>query len=139
MGAVAYRSRCGLLLFLVLLFSLRPTQLPLTSFSGTFSYAHTLLATMSPPMYIHCRYGGNVKARVQKWGNSLAVRIPKAFASDLGLEQEATVELELEDGHLVLKPATVLRYELDSLLSQVSEDNRHGEADYGGPVGGEQW
>ncbi len=80
-----------------------------------------------------------MKARVQKWGNSLAVRIPKAFASDLGLEQEVTVELELEDGRLVLKPTAVLRYELDNLLSQVTEDNRHNEVDYGAPVGGEQW
>ena len=80
-----------------------------------------------------------MKARVQKWGNSLAVRIPKAFASDLGLEQEATVELELENGHLVLKPTTVPRYELDSLLSKVTEDNCHGEVDYGAPAGSEQW
>jgi len=47
--------------------------------------------------YLHCRYmGGDVKARVQRWGNSLAVRIPRAFADDLGLVDGAAVELTLE-------------------------------------------
>lgn len=80
-----------------------------------------------------------MKTRVQKWGNSLAVRIPKAFANDLGLDQYSTIELALEDGCLVLKPTASPKYELGSLLSRVTEDNRHGEFDFGGPSGNEQW
>ena len=80
-----------------------------------------------------------MKSQVRKWGNSLAVRIPKAFAKDLGLDQNSTVELALEDGCLVLKPEALPKYELRNLLSRVTEDNRHDEYDVGGPVGSEQW
>ena len=80
-----------------------------------------------------------MKTRIQKWGNSLAVRIPKAFASDLGLENESAVELELEDGSLVVRPDTDQKYELSELLLRVTEANIHGEQDYGDAAGGEEW
>jgi antitoxin MazE len=80
-----------------------------------------------------------MRTQIQKWGNSLAVRIPKAFASDLGLDQDSTIELILDDGCLVLKPTTLPKYELSSLLSKVTEDNCHGENDFGDPTGSEQW
>ena len=80
-----------------------------------------------------------MKTQIQKWGNSLAVRIPTAFASDLGLDQGSTIELALEDGCLVLKPTATPAYQLSSLLSRVTEDNLHGEYDFGGPAGREQW
>ena len=51
-----------------------------------------------------------MKTQVQKWGNSLAVRIPKAFANDLGLAQDSSIELALEDGCLILKPTTLPKY-----------------------------
>ena len=80
-----------------------------------------------------------MKTQVQKWGNSLAVRIPKAFANDLGLDQDSNIELALEDGCLILKPTTLPKYELSSLLSRVTEENRHSGYDLGGPTGSEQW
>lgn len=80
-----------------------------------------------------------MKTQIRKWGNSLAVRIPKAFANDLGLDQDSTIELALEDGCLVLKPTALPKYELSNLLSRVTEDNCHGEVDFGGPTGSEQW
>jgi antitoxin MazE len=80
-----------------------------------------------------------MKTQVQKWGNSLALRIPKAFAADLGLAQDSPVELSLEDGNLVIRPASIQRYELGSLLTRVTEANLHGEQNYGEAVGSEQW
>ena len=80
-----------------------------------------------------------MKTQVQKWGNSLAVRIPKAFANDLGLDQDSDIELALEDGCLILKPTTLPKYELSSLLSRVTEENLHSEYDFGGPTGSERW
>ena len=80
-----------------------------------------------------------MKTLVQKWGNSLAVRIPKAFATDLGIDQNSAIELALEDGCLVLRPTAVPKYELSNLLARVTENNRHGEEDYGGAAGGEEW
>lgn len=91
-------------------------------------------------MYLHCRYnGGNVKARVQRWGNSLAVRIPKPFAADLGLEEGAAVELTLDDGSLTLRPAPQPAYRLEDLLESVTRSNRHGEEDLGSAAGREAW
>jgi antitoxin MazE len=80
-----------------------------------------------------------MKTQVQKWGNSLAVRIPKAYASDLGLEPESAVELVLEDGSLVVRPAAETEYRLDELLARVTEANIHGEEDWGDAAGGEKW
>jgi antitoxin MazE len=80
-----------------------------------------------------------MRARLQRWGNSLAIRIPKAFAADLGIEQNSTVELSLEDGSLVLRPADRVVYRLDDLLENVTRENLHDEQDYGPPVGGETW
>ena len=45
-----------------------------------------------------------MRTRVQKWGNSLALRIPKSFADEVGLEKETTVEVSLSEGTLVITP-----------------------------------
>lgn len=80
-----------------------------------------------------------MRTQVQKWGNSLAVRIPRAFAADLGLAQDSAVELALEDGCLVVRPSTEVRYDLKGLLEQVTKENLHSEQDFGASVGGEEW
>jgi antitoxin MazE len=80
-----------------------------------------------------------MKTQIQKWGNSLAVRIPKAFAANLGLAQNSSVELALEDGSLVVRPSPVPRYQLSELLDRVTENNLHTEEDYGRAVGNEEW
>jgi antitoxin MazE len=80
-----------------------------------------------------------MKTQVQKWGNSLALRIPKAFAADLGLARDSLVELSLEDGNLVVRPSSLQRYELGDLLLRVTDANLHGEQNYGDAVGSEEW
>jgi antitoxin MazE len=80
-----------------------------------------------------------MKTQVQKWGNSLALRIPKAFAANLGLSQDSSVELSLKDGNLVVRPSSIQRYKLSDLLMRVTEANIHGEQDYGDAVGSEEW
>jgi len=80
-----------------------------------------------------------VRARVQKWGNSLAIRIPKMLAKEALLEQNSEVELELRDGAIVLKAVNVGRYSLEELLERVTPENLHGEADTGPAVGSEEW
>jgi len=79
------------------------------------------------------------QARVQKWGNSLAVRIPKPFAVQIGLEQNALVNLSVEDGKLLLEPIERPSYMLAELLSQITDDNLHGEIETGSAVGNEAW
>ncbi len=81
-----------------------------------------------------------MKTRVQKWGNSLALRIPKSFAEEVGLQDASAVEVSLVKGKLVVTPlATRPQCTLKGLLSQVTEDNLHRELDTGNPVGNEGW
>ena len=76
---------------------------------------------------------------IKKWGNSLALRIPKPLADEVGLEENSAVELRLEEGRLVIVPAPEPRYTLESLLAEVTDANSHGEVDTGVAVGGEAW
>jgi antitoxin MazE len=80
-----------------------------------------------------------MKTRVQKWGNSLALRIPLSVAVDLGLSEGSTAELRTNAGKLEVIPVTEAAAELDRLLELVTEDNLHGEVDTGKPVGREEW
>mgnify|MGYP000364080329 CR=1 FL=1 len=78
-----------------------------------------------------------MRSVVQKWGNSLAVRVPKAFALALALGPDSPVELVVEDGRLVVSPAP--RWTLAELVAGITEDNRHDAVDTGPPRGGEEW
>jgi antitoxin MazE len=78
-----------------------------------------------------------MRTRVQKWGNSLALRIPKAFALEVGLEENGEVELSVDKRRLVVRPA-VPSYTLGELLADVRPSNLHGETDWGPPVGRER-
>lgn len=81
-----------------------------------------------------------MKARVQKWGNSLAVRIPKAFAAELGLEADTPIELSVRDNKLVIeRDEDCLEISLDDLLAGVTDENIHEEIRTGPPVGNEAW
>ena len=77
--------------------------------------------------------------RVQKWGNSLAVRIPKSFAAEVGIDQDSEVELSLLDGKLVLVPIAPRSVTLDALLAEITDENLHAEIATGDAVGNEGW
>ena len=79
-----------------------------------------------------------MKTQVQKWGNSLALRIPKAFAEEAGLRANAAVELSLVAGALVVQAVTP-PLTLDELLRGVTDDNLPGEWDTGPATGKEVW
>jgi antitoxin MazE len=76
--------------------------------------------------------------QVGKWGNSLAVRIPGAYAKDLDLKEGMELEVSLVDGNLVLRPLPT-QYTLKELLAQITPENLHEETDWGPPVGRESW
>lgn len=79
-----------------------------------------------------------MQARIQKWGNSLAVRIPKSFATQSNLGQDSLVEMSIENGKIVLLPIQP-ELSLAQLLELVTEENRHAEAQTGTTVGREIW
>ena len=76
---------------------------------------------------------------VKKWGNSLALRIPKTFALDANLENDSTVEISFVDGKIVIKPVTAPQWTLEELLAGINQENIHNEVDSGEPVGNEVW
>jgi antitoxin MazE len=80
-----------------------------------------------------------MKTRVQKWGNSLALRIPKSFADEVGIRKESSVEVSLTDGKLVITPVTKPELTLDQLLAKVTKENLHHEIDTGPATGNEAW
>ncbi len=80
-----------------------------------------------------------MKTKVQKWGNSLALRIPKSFASEVGLQKETSVEVSLDDGRLVITPVSKPKPTLKQLLAKVTKENLHHEVDTGASVGNEAW
>jgi antitoxin MazE len=72
-----------------------------------------------------------MRTRVQKWGNSLALRIPKAFATEVHLEANSVVELSLVEGKLVVAPVPTAPWTLERLLEGVTEENLHREIETG--------
>lgn len=77
--------------------------------------------------------------RVQKWGNSLALRIPKPLAIEAGLKDGSPVELSLQEGKLIIAPVIKSSVSLDDLLAKVTKKNLHGEVDTGPALGREVW
>ena len=80
-----------------------------------------------------------MKTKVRLWGNSLAVRIPKSFAEEVGLGEGSAVEMRLVDGGLLVEPAACSTVTLDELLEGVTAHNLHGEIDTGRAHGAEVW
>lgn len=80
-----------------------------------------------------------MKTRIQKWGNSLALRIPKAFAEEAGLGEDVPVELALVRGRVVIKPLSAEPPTLAEILRGITADNVHGEWPTGPAVGKEIW
>jgi antitoxin MazE len=80
-----------------------------------------------------------MKTRVQKWGNSLALRIPKSFASEVGLKNESPVDVSMADGNLVIAPLAKSELTLRQLLAKVTPENIHHEVETGPATGNEAW
>jgi antitoxin MazE len=84
-------------------------------------------------MYIH------MQTRIRKWGNSLGLRIPRAFASEAQVEDGSIVDVSVENGCLQIRPIRSRRFLLRELLKGVNRQNLHTEISSGGPVGREAW
>ena len=80
-----------------------------------------------------------MKSNIQKWGNSLAIRIPKSFADEIHLVQGSQIDITLHEDKLQITPIKEKQFTLEQLLSGVTKDNLHEEIDTGSPVGKEIW
>lgn len=84
-----------------------------------------------------------MKTKAQKWGNSLAVRIPRNVVQEIGLKPQDALTIEVQKGRIVLVPAEkagkIPHYRLEDLLKGAKKRMRHPEVDFGPPVGREVW
>ena len=74
---------------------------------------------------------------IQKWGNSLALRIPSSLAKDIHLHRGSAVDLTVVEGKIILKPKGQRTYTLAQMLTGITKTNRHAEHDWGEPIGKE--
>ncbi|QPJ64286.1 MAG: AbrB/MazE/SpoVT family DNA-binding domain-containing protein [Candidatus Nitrohelix vancouverensis] len=72
---------------------------------------------------------------ISAWGNSLGLRIPKAYAREVGLESGDKVAISVQGDHLLVKP--LKKYSLKDLVGEI--ENTYGEVDFGAPEGKEVW
>jgi antitoxin MazE len=79
-----------------------------------------------------------MKSKVQLWGNSLALRIPKFIAKQIKVTNGSEVEISLEGEKIIIKPAED-KYSLDEFLKRINQQNIHEEKEFGEPLGGEIW
>ncbi|MFO7943793.1 MAG: AbrB/MazE/SpoVT family DNA-binding domain-containing protein [Anaerolineales bacterium] len=80
-----------------------------------------------------------MRKQIKKWGNSLAIRIPKPFAAEIGLKEDSPVELAVINDQLVIIPRQEEPVELEAMLEQVTEENKHDEVKTGPTLGREAW
>lgn len=77
--------------------------------------------------------------KIQKWGNSLGLRIPKALANEARVGVGSTVDITVEDGELLIRPIRSRRYDLASLVGAITPNNVHDAVETGPPRGRESW
>ena len=80
-----------------------------------------------------------MQTKIQKWGNSLAVRIPKPFVKEANIAYGTSVDLSVDEGKIVITPTINQQYELDELLKGINKKNIHAEINTGNAVGQEAW
>lgn len=80
-----------------------------------------------------------MRAKVAQWGHSLALRVPRHMAEEVGLSAGSAVELRVEAGGLAVSPVVDEEPTLAELVAQITEENRHELIDFGRPVGKEVW
>lgn len=80
-----------------------------------------------------------MKTKILRWGNSLGVRIPKAFAVEAHVDAGSYVEIKVVEEGLLIRPMTRRSYDIDSLLEEITPENLHEAIDAGSPRGKEVW
>ena len=81
----------------------------------------------------------STRVQIKKWGNSLALRIPKPFADNIGAREGTVVEVSVAAGRLVASPVRQPKIKLAGLLSKVTKANLHREVETGSSIGREAW
>lgn len=85
-----------------------------------------------------------MSTKVQKWGNSLALRLPKEIAADLNIKEGSEIMIESKAKKIIIKPLRKIKRKantptLEELVGKITNNNRHPLEDWGSPVGKEVW
>ena len=80
----------------------------------------------------------SMRTQIVGWGNSQALRIPKAILDELQIREGDEVEMVVENGRLTVRPLNP-KLTLASLVAEITPENRHKEIDFGKPIGSEVW
>jgi len=79
-----------------------------------------------------------MKTSVQKWGNSLGLRIPSVYAKELHLLDGSIVDIQRKENEIIISPAKKKK-SLNDLIQLINDENQHGEIDFGSSQGKEEW
>ena len=79
-----------------------------------------------------------MKIKIQKWGHSLAIRIPSSYAKDAGITDGTVADIKVLNETIIVKPMKK-EYELDDLILGIKRSNLHTETDSGASTGNESW
>ena len=79
-----------------------------------------------------------MKAIIQKWGNSLAIRIPKNITKDTRVSEGSNIDIMVKNGNIVLSPRKK-EYSLKEILKNITVENIHFEISTGDQIGVEIW
>lgn len=79
-----------------------------------------------------------MQTSVQKWGNSLGLRIPSVYAKELNLLDGSIVDIQRKENEIIISPAKKKK-SLNNLIQLITNENKHDEIDFGSPRGSEAW
>lgn len=85
---------------------------------------------------IYIKQRGEMQSHIQKWGNSLGLRIPIQIAKQLNLHQGSLVILEIEDNRIIIQAP---KYNLDDMLKEITPKNKHHQILDDEQRGNEEW
>lgn len=80
-----------------------------------------------------------MNTKIMKWGNSLALRIPNAFAKAVNIEEGNDVKIKIEKNMIIVEKDNLKKYDLKSMLDGINKNNIHDEIDSGNSIGREIW
>ena len=121
--------------------ALQPTTQPLRGFASAELVVRVMEAEgrvarrSQEGVYSSYSRSQALQTRIQKWGNSLGVRIPRSLADEVGVGPGSEVSLSVLEGELIVKPAFPARFKLEDLLAGITPENLHSAVDTGEPVG----
>jgi antitoxin MazE len=78
-------------------------------------------------------------ARVQRWGNSQGLRLPKHVLESADIAIGDNVEVIPQEGQILIKKVSKRKFDLAEMVSRMPRNYKAREEDFGGPVGKEEW